>query len=94
MGVGVDGSKILNHKMCSLCVALQNTCFGMLFRAECDHWHNTQNMVSRIDTIVKASLVPRPLAHVKRVWCSEQHFLSHGVGPISNLRSPIRLQKT
>jgi len=60
MGVGVDGSKILNHKMCSLCVALQNTCFGMLFRAECDHWHNTQNMVSRIDTIVKASLVPRP----------------------------------
>jgi len=37
---------------------------------------------------------PDPLARAKRVWCSEQHFLSHGVGPISDLRSPIRLQKT
>ena len=37
---------------------------------------------------------PDPLAHAKRVWCSEQHFLSHGAGPISDLRSPIRLQKT
>jgi len=24
---------------------------------------------------------PDPLAHAKRVWCSEQHFFSHGVGP-------------
>ena len=40
------------------------------------------------------SLVPRPIAHVMRVWCSEQHFFSHEVGAISDLRSPIRLQKT
>jgi len=40
------------------------------------------------------SLMPRPIARVKRVWCSEQHFFSHEVGPISDLRSPIRLQKT
>jgi len=37
---------------------------------------------------------PYPLACAKRVWCSEQHFLSHGAGPILDLRSPIRLQKT
>jgi len=37
---------------------------------------------------------PDPLARAKRVWCSEQHFLSQGAGPISDSRSPIRLQKT
>jgi len=39
------------------------------------------------------SLIPRPSAHAKRVWCSERHFLLQGAGPISDLRSPIRLQK-
>ena len=30
----------------------------------------------------KSSLVPRPsMKSGKRVWCSEQHFLSHGAGP-------------
>jgi len=29
----------------------------------------------------KSSLVPRPSTKSgKRVWCSEQHFLSHGAG--------------
>jgi len=41
-------------------------------------------------TAASASLVHRPSAHVMRVWCSEQHFLSHGVGLISDLRSLIR----
>ena len=36
---------------------------------------------------------PDPLARAKRVWCFEQHFLSHGTGPISDLRSPSWLQK-
>jgi len=36
------------------------------------------------------SLLPKPSTHVKRVWCSEQHFLSHGVGLTPDLRSPIR----
>ena len=36
---------------------------------------------------------PDPLARAKRVWCSKQN-LSHGAGPILDLRSPIRLQKT
>ena len=36
------------------------------------------------------------LSHVQRgsVVLSMQHFLSQGAGPISDLRSPIRLQKT
>ena len=37
------------------------------------------------------SLMPRHSTRVKRVWCSEQNFFSQGVGPISDLRSPIWL---
>ena len=35
------------------------------------------------------SPVPRPSALAKRVWCSEQHFLSHRMGPLLGLSSPI-----
>jgi len=37
---------------------------------------------------------PDPLTRAKRVWCSKQHLLAHGAGPILELRSPIRLKKT
>jgi len=47
-----------------------------------------------IQSCAQTLFCPDPLAREKRVWCSGQHFLSHGVGPISDLRSQIRLQKT
>ena len=58
----LDGSgcgwvqNIKSQDVFTLC-GFTKSCFGMLFRAECDHWHNTQNMVSRTDTIIN---VPRP----------------------------------
>jgi len=36
------------------------------------------------------SLLPSPSTHAKRVWWSEQLFLSHGAGRISDFRLPIR----
>ena len=36
------------------------------------------------------SLLPSPSTHAKRVWWSEQLFLSHGAGRILDFRLPIR----
>ena len=64
----LDGSgcgwvqNIKSQDVFTLC-GFTKSCFGMLFRAECDHWHNTQNMVSRTDTIIN---VPRPSCTCER----------------------------
>jgi len=40
------------------------------------------SLVPRPQTNTIPSLIPRPSPKSgKRVWCSERHFLSHGVGP-------------
>jgi len=35
-------------------------------------------MLSKKGFMLSISLVPRPSVHEKRVWCSEQHFLTWG----------------
>ena len=62
--------------------------------SQCPLWSGEDGSgnYSTVANHVQISLVPKPSTHVKRVWCSEQHFLSHRVGLIPDLRSPITLQ--